>query len=94
MIDKVKDSEKTLAGISQKIQKEGKNVDESNSELIFDLIKQLSINVETLNLEIRTRNQMRLNTLARRVVYFLFSYKIKSKNWLSLMSKKHQLGLA
>lgn len=67
LITKINESEKKLTEFSGKLKKDGFDVSDKNSGMVFDLIKQLSQNVETLNIEIREKNQMRINLLNKRV---------------------------
>ncbi len=82
-MDKIKDSEKALSNFSGQGNKDGVVLSDENSHLVLDLIRQLSSNVEMLNVEIRTRNQLRLNTLARRVRLILPSSNKKNKSSLN-----------
>lgn len=67
LISKINESEKKLTDFSGKLKKDGFDLSDKNSSIIFDLIKQLSQNVETLNIEIRAKNQVRINLLTKRV---------------------------
>ena len=67
LISKINESEKKLTDFSGKLKKDGFDLNDKNSSIIFDLIKQLSQNVETLNIEIRAKNQVRINLLTKRV---------------------------
>jgi hypothetical protein len=67
LVDKVKKSEKALAQFSGKLNQEGFNITDGNSSAAFDLIKELSTNVEILNIEIRSRNQQKINILSKQV---------------------------
>lgn len=69
LIGKVKNSEKALSQYTGKLSKDGFNVTDQNSEAAFNLIKELSTNVEILNVEIRAKNQLKINHLSKQVVY-------------------------
>lgn len=67
-MSKINASEKQISDYSSKLKKGG-NIDISDmkSSELFDIIKELSNNVEMLNIEIRSNNQSKINILTKKV---------------------------
>lgn len=69
LMSKIKDTEKNITIHAEKLSKDGNLVSDQNSAHVFDLIKELSYNVEMLNVEIRAKNQFKITSLAKKVAY-------------------------
>lgn len=68
LIMRVKENERFLSAYSKKMNADGDfEVTNDNSSTVFELIKRLTQSVELLNVELRTKNQTRINILQKRV---------------------------
>jgi hypothetical protein len=63
----VKENERILTAYSNKISDAGFEITDENSSAVFELIKRLTISVELLNVEVRTKNKARISILEKRV---------------------------
>lgn len=67
LMTKIMDSDKVLSSTAQRMNQEGAEVNSENSSAMFDLVKELARNVELLYAEIHSKNQMKVNSLAKRL---------------------------
>lgn len=67
MVKKMEAGERRIADCANTLKRDGIDINSSNSEAILELVKSLSHNVEILNVEIRSKNQLKINSLTKKV---------------------------